>query len=58
MGICIIKNVIDPLIAAVEPKSLKNSFLEVYLLMFARQYPKEEPISPAAVAMAPTVATV
>lgn len=38
----------DPLIAAVDPKSFKNAFLQEYRLMLAKQYPNEEPISPAA----------
>jgi hypothetical protein len=33
--------------AAVVPKSYINSFLELYRLILARQYPSEEPMSPA-----------
>lgn len=38
----------DPLIAAVLPKSFKNSFFDLYLFILAKQNPKEDPISPAA----------
>lgn len=38
----------EPLIAAVDPKSFKNAFLQEYLFMLAKQYPKDDPMSPAA----------
>lgn len=36
----------DPLIAAVDPKSVRNYLLDLYLLTLARHIPNVAPISP------------